>query len=254
MSHMSRVRNGIAATIAALALLGACSVAPPGVEIHDPYEDVNRQIHEFNRELDRNILRPLGQVTAEMPPELTQRVVSFSDNAALPGMVLNGVLQGDIEIAATNTMRFLINSTVGILGFFDPAGVIGLHEVKTDFGLTLARWGVPEGAFVELPFFGPSTERDAIGRVVNAIIDPLDQVGFPVQSEYERAAWVAEQVIERGSFGSTVDSILYESADSYAQTRLIYLQNRRFRVGQRSPGGNLQDDETIFFDVYEAIR
>ncbi|MCC5972855.1 MAG: VacJ family lipoprotein [Rubellimicrobium sp.] len=251
---MSRVRNGIAATIAALTLLGACSVAPPGTDIHDPYEDVNRQIHAFNRELDRNVLRPLGQVTAEMPPEITQRVVSFSDNAALPGMVLNGVLQGDIEIAATNAMRFLINSTVGVVGLFDPAGVIGLGEIKTDFGMTLARWGVPEGAFVELPFFGPSTERDAIGRVVNAIIDPLDQVGFPVQSAYERPAWVAEQVIERGSFGSTVDSILYESADSYAQTRLIYLQNRRFRVGQRASDDNLQDDETIFFDVYEAIR
>jgi phospholipid-binding lipoprotein MlaA len=251
-NHSSR--NGIAATVLALALLGGCSVAPPGTDIHDPYEPFNREVHAFNKDVDRAILRPLSQFTAEMPPELTVRVVNFSDNASLPGMVLNGVLQADIENVTTNSLRFLINSTVGVFGLFDPAGVIGLNEVKTDFGATLAKWGVPEGAYVELPFFGPSTERDAIGRVVNALIDPLDQVGAPVQRDYDRIAWVGEQVIERGAFGATVDSVLYDSADSYAQTRLIYLQNRRFNLGTGPGGGSLADDSDYYFDPYEDLR
>ncbi len=254
MSRSPLPRNGIVATVLFVAVLSGCSVAPPGTDIHDPYEAANREIHAFNKDLDRAIIRPLGQFAAELPTEVTRPVINFSDNAALPGMVLNGVLQADIENVTTNTMRFLINSTVGVFGLFDPAGMIGLNEVKTDFGATLAKWGVPEGAYVELPFFGPSTERDAIGRVVNALIDPLDQVGAPIQRDYDRAAWVGEQVIERGIYGSTVDSVLYDSADSYAQTRLIYLQNRRFNLGTGPGGGSLEDDSTYYFDPYEDLR
>jgi phospholipid-binding lipoprotein MlaA len=215
-----------------LMALTACSVAPADGSVNDPYEATNRRIHAFNKSVDSAILRPAGQVAAAAPVFITEPIVNFSDNVSLPGMVVNGILQGNPDGAITNTVRFLLNSTVGVLGLFDPAGAIGIDEVKTDFGETLEVWGVPEGAYLETPFLGPSTERDALGQVVDFIIDPLDRVGLPAQIDYGTVARVGEIVIERGKFGDTLDSVLYDSADSYAQARLIYLQNRRFELGE----------------------
>lgn len=236
------------ALLIVLPLLAAgCSAAPPGAEIHDPYEPLNRRVHALNKAVDQAVLRPLARGTASAPPGLTRPVVNFSDNAGLPGTVVNNVLQGDVDGAARNTLRFILNTTVGVLGLADPAGAIGLREVETDFGATLAAWGVPEGAYLELPGFGPSTERDAAGRVVDFVLDPLDRLdGIPREvQEYSFPAKVAEQVVERGDLGDTLDEILYESADSYAQARLIYLQNRRFELGQA------QAAEDYYFDPYE---
>jgi phospholipid-binding lipoprotein MlaA len=221
--------------LAALTVAG-CTPAPQGGGVNDPYEAMNRQIHEFNKDLDQALLRPAGQAAAQLPVEIRQPIINFSDNAGLPGAVVNNLLQADIGGATTNTLRFLINSTVGVFGLLDPAGAIGVAEVDTDFGETLAVWGVPEGAYLELPGLGPSTERDAAGRLVDFLIDPLDGLARDLEAtdvaRWSTPALVAEQVIERGLFGDTLDSILYESADSYAQTRLIYLQNRRFEVGE----------------------
>lgn len=224
-----------------------CTVAPPGTEINDPYEPFNRQVHAFNTTLDRTVLRPLSRSGEGAPEGFGQPVLNFSNNAGLPGTVVNNLLQGDIGGATTNTLRFVVNTTVGILGLADPAGTIGLREVETDFGATLATWGVPEGAYLELPGFGPSTERDAAGRVVDFVLDPLgrlDWVPREVQ-EYGLPAKVAEQVIERGQYGDTLDDVLYGSADSYAQARLIYLQNRRFELGEAAP------DEDRYINPYE---
>jgi phospholipid-binding lipoprotein MlaA len=225
-------------------LLAGCTAAPPGAEFNDPYEPVNRQIHDFNKQVDQALLRPAGQVAAQLPLEIRTPVSNFAGNVGLPGMVLNGLLQGDVGGAATNTMRFLINSTVGVFGLLDPAGAIGLAEEDTDFGETLAVWGVTEGAYLELPFLGPSTERDAAGRVVDLLINPLDRLGYPEVTQYATPARVAEQVIDRGTFGDTLDSILYDSADSYAQARLIFLQNRRFGLGEAA--------QSDYLDPYAA--
>ncbi len=236
-----------AALLIVLPILVGCSAAPPGGGLHDPYEGVNRRVHAFNRSVDQTVLRPLGRAVAEAPPGTYQPIVNVSDNAGLPGTVVNNLLQADIGGAATNTLRFVLNTTVGVLGFADPAGAIGLREVETDFGETLAVWGVPEGAYLELPGFGPSTERDAAGRVVDFVLDPLgrlDWVPREVQ-EYGLPAKVAEQVIERGQYGDTLDDVLYGSADSYAQARLIYLQNRRFELGEAAP------DEDRYINPYE---
>jgi phospholipid-binding lipoprotein MlaA len=240
--------------LALFAALSACSPAPIDGSLNDPYESVNRQIHDFNKDLDTALLRPAGQAAADLPDFVRLPVANFADNVGLPGAVLNGVLQLDIEGVTKNTLRFLINSTVGVLGLFDPAGAIGIDEEETDFGETLAVWGVPEGAYVELPVLGPSTERDAVGQIVDFIIDPLDQVGRPPMLDYGTASRVADIVITRGTFGDTLDSILYESADSYAQSRLFYLQNRRFELGQ-SGGDTVVDPYADgFVDPYEALE
>jgi len=219
---------------ASFALVGlvACSTGDPSADINDPYETANRQIHAFNKGVDRVALRPVAQVTRAIPREYTQPVTNFADNVGLPSAVANGILQADIGGAATNTMRFLINTTVGIGGLFDPAGAIGLTEEKTDFGETLAVWGVGEGAYIELPLLGPSNQRDAVGEVVDTFLDPLSSVGTGVQRSYGTGTRAADIVITRGALFETIDGVLYDSADSYAQTRLIGLQSRRFELGE----------------------
>lgn len=215
--------------------MAACAAPDTGAEFNDPFEVQNRSIHNFNKGLDRAVLRPAGQVVAVVPDEVTSRVSNFADNVGLPGMVANGLLQADIGGSATNTMRFLINTTVGIGGLFDPAGAIGLHEESTDFGETLAVWGFGEGAYVELPVLGPSTQRDAVGTLVDLVFDPLDYAGTEMQSDYGTSARIADLAIVRGAFMDTFDGVLYESADSYAQARSAYLQNRRFQLGEEPP-------------------
>lgn len=195
---------------------------------------MNRRVHDFNKSLDSALVRPGGQASVTLPEAVRTPVLNFADNVSLPGMVVNGVLQADVEGVVRNTLRFVINSTIGLGGFFDPAGAIGVEEKDTDFGQTLAIWGVPEGAYLELPLLGPSTERATAGIVVDLLFDPLAGVGTPNQLKYGLYARIAEQVIDRGRIGDTIDSVLYESADSYAQARLIYLQNRRFELGQEA--------------------
>ena len=227
--------------------VSACTATPDENGVFDPYEAVNRQVHGFNKFADTAVARPVGGLLAQLPPDATQPVINFADNVGLPGAALNGLLQLDIEGAVTNTMRFIINTTVGIGGLLDPAGHIGITEQTTDFGETLAVWGVPEGAYIELPLYGPSNERDALGRIVDFVIDPLDRVALQAQIDYGIYARVAGEIISRGRLGDTFDSVLYDSADSYIQTRLIYAQNRRFELGQS--GADAGDSD--FVDPFE---
>lgn len=220
----------IPVVLLSLALAG-CAAAPTGDLINDPYEASNRQVHEFNTGLDKAILRPASEVTRALPEVLTDRVVDFADNVALPGMVINGLLQGDLEGALSNTLRFVLNTTIGIGGLFDPADEAGLYEQSTDFGQTLAVWGAPDGAYLVLPFLGPSSQRDAMGLLVDFAFDPLQFLVPPEAQSLTPYAFVGKKVINRGRFGSTVDALLYESADPYAQARLLYLQSRRFDLG-----------------------
>jgi phospholipid-binding lipoprotein MlaA len=238
LSHSVLIKLRTACVLLAVITLSACAVQQPGTDFNDPFEETNRSIHAFNKGLDRALLRPAGQVSAALPVEITDPVANFATNVGLPSMVANGLLQGDIGGSATNTFRFLLNTTIGIGGLFDPAGAIGLMEETTDFGETLAVWGVPEGAYVELPVFGPSTQRDMVGLVVDLVFDPLDSVGTPPQVDYGPTARVAGTAITRGTFMDTFDGVLYESADSYAQARLAYLQNRRFQLGEEPPAGD----------------
>ncbi|NDV02868.1 MlaA family lipoprotein [Pseudoroseicyclus tamaricis] len=239
---------------AALLALAACTPAPPGTQVHDPYEARNRAVHAFNIKADTVALRPLGQAANAVVPEgIGAAIVTFSDNASLPGMALNGLLQGNIEDAAVNSGRFVFNTLFGFLGFGDPAAEIGLYERDTDFGETLAVWGAPEGAYLELPLLGPSTERDAAGELVDILLDPLEWVGSDAVEAYRRygtAAYVGEQIVERGQFMGTVDGLLYESADSYAQARLAYLQNRRFQLGPASGAGGGAAQADGFVDPF----
>ena len=217
--------------------------------IYDPYEKTNRQIHALNKGLDHTIVRPVAIVySAVVPDEIEDSVNNFSENLGMPGVAVNGVLQGDMRTAGLATSRFLINSVLGFGGLFDVATDFRIDEADTDFGETLHVWGVPEGAYVELPVFGPSTSRDRAGRIVDLIINPMNLVTATPERYYDTGTAVLSGLSDRGRYGDTVDQILYESADSYAQARLIYLQSRRFELGMTGASSTGSDP---YADPYE---
>lgn len=223
-------------------LLAACAGGGGDGAVDDPYEPMNRRVHAFNRGLDANLVKPLSagmsggdgaEKGAGVASHAVEAVGNFGENLALPGKAVNHLLQGKPAPAVRTTFRFLVNSSLGLAGFLDPAGKdFALPEEDTDFGQTLAVWGLGEGAYLELPLIGPSTERDAFGRLVDLVIDPTRQ--WLNRDEYliSLGTRVVSKAGERGRFSDTVDSILYESADSYAQTRLIWLQHRRHELGE----------------------
>lgn len=226
--------------------LAACAAPPPPAAIYDPDEAQNRDIHAFNRELDRNLLRPASSAYgAILPAPVKQGVTNFAENLDIPGDVVNNALQGRPHHALENTLRFTVNTVVGIGGLFDPASAIGLPGKETDFGETLHVWGAGEGAYVELPALGPSTERDAVGTIVDFAMNPVGRLLPKPESYWVTAANIGSKLGDRDRYSDTIDSILYDSADSYAQTRLLYLQNRRYELGQTTGG------EEAFLDPYE---
>lgn len=232
--------------IAGIAATSGCSVAPEGVTVHDPYEERNRAVHAFNKSLADSFggSDASDHSGPRIPPDIAVHVTNFADNVSLPGKIVNNALQGDVGGASTNTVRFLVNTLFGVVGIWDPADAIGLTEADTDFGQTLAVWGAPEGAYLELPFIGPSTERDVAGDVVDLFIDPLGRVLTDDQALVATVGTIAGRVVKIDQAGDVIGDVLNESADSYAQARLIYLQNRRFELGQ---------DDTDAVDPYDDL-
>ena len=244
MSNPSQIRRPFGMSLAAVVVftgLSACGPAPSQSGISDPNEAQNRAVHKFNVALDKNLLRPVAtKADTVVPDPVGIAIVNFADNLELPGIVVNNVLQLRLGKAIENTLRFAINTTIGIGGVFDPASAAGVNGDKTDFGETMHIWGVTEGNYFELPFFGPSTDRDALGKVVDVLLDPMKLV-LPKNSNLPLAAKVASKITDRGRYSETVDSVLYDSADSYAQARLLYLQNRRFDLGEVPSDESFED-------------
>jgi len=174
---------------------------------------------------------------------MATRISDFSANLGKPADIVNNLLQLRLIKASENTLRFGMNTIFGLGGFFDLATAAGMPENDTDFGETLHVWGVGEGAYLEVPFMGPSTTRDLAGSVIDLAIDPLNHLNR-TQVLGVAGIKLASKIGDRGRYSELVDSILYESADSYAQARLLYLQNRRHQLGQT-------EDEADFVDPYE---
>lgn len=230
--------------IALVAVLGvvACAKAPAGHsrdEAYDPYEESNRRVHEFNLAVDRNLYRPAGKGYSDfLADDVEDMIGRFAFNLSIPGAVVNNVLQGNMKGATEDTYRFFVNSTIGFFGLFDTASELNMPApTDADFGQTLHVWGVREGAYVELPFIGPSTERDTAGLIVDLFTNPLTYILDEPENYYGTIASASSGLSNRGRFSDTIDSILYESADSYAQARSLYIQNRRFELDGGSAGG-----------------
>lgn len=238
-------RTAILLTI--VTLLGACASSNDAVssgEVYDPYEKTNRGIHEFNRGVDRVIYRPVSNGYGRFfHPDVRLMVSNFADHLSLPADVVNNILQGDLKGAGNNSFRFVFNTFFGLAGIADPATAVHIPRRETDFGETFHVWGVKEGAYVELPLLGPSNGRDAVGTVLDFALDPVSILLQNPEAYAGPVATVADRMGDRYDLRRTIDSILYESADSYAQARILYLQNRRFELGDTG-------DET-YLDPYD---
>jgi phospholipid-binding lipoprotein MlaA len=230
-----------------IAALSGCANPEVAQGINDPFEEQNRANHAANVEFDKAILRPASEGYGNGIPEGVRNGISnFASNLSIPGAILNDLLQFHIEDAAHNTVRLLVNTTVGIGGIFDPATNSGLEARDSNFGETLHVWGFGEGAYAEHLLLGPSTTRDTIGGVVDLIIDPLSLIIPGPERFLAPAAAGASVVGSRYTYSETIDSVLYDSEDSYAQARLFYLENRRFKLG----GSSAASDEELY-DIYE---
>ena len=234
----------ISGLVALVFLLAACAQKPAPSGINDPDEANNRKMHAFNLALDETILKPLSSGYGGVPGPLKDGLTNFADNLDVPGDVVNNLVQGRPDYALENTLRFAVNTILGIGGLFDPASELGIMGKETDFGETLHVYGFGEGAYVELPLLGPSTERDVVGSIVDVGLNPVRLLLPSPESYVGTVAGLASRLGDRSQYSDTLDSILYQSADSYAQLRLLYLQNRRFELGQ-----TIGDDS--FLDPYE---
>ena len=224
------------------AVLAGCSPAVDPMTTRDPIEPFNRQVHAFNRGFDKMALRPVA-VSTKGNGEGAKRISDFSANLGKPADILNNLLQLRLVKASENTLRFGMNTIFGLGGLFDVATAAGMPANDTDFGETLHIWGFGEGTYLEVPFMGPSTTRDLAGTIVDVVIDPVNTLNRD-QVLGVAGVKLAAKVADRGRYSDFIDSVLYESADSYAQARLLYLQNRRHQLGQDA-------DDAGFVDPYE---
>lgn len=230
------------------AITSGCAGPQTASGINDPHEATNREIHKANLVLDRMLLDPASEVAGTVIPKpIRQGVSNFSENLSIPGTVVNDLLQLNIGDAAHNTMRFLFNTTLGLGGLINMSQEAGMEARPSDFGETLYVWGVREGAYVELPVFGPSTSRAVLGRAVDLFLDPFGYITSTPEKYIKPGTGVFSTVEDRYRYASTVESILYESADSYAQARLLYLENRRYNLGQAVE----TDDDEQYEGLYD---
>ena len=211
--------------------LVGCTGNPTKITIFDPYEDTNRKTHSFNKSLDKSLLRPASNTyVAIVPKPIVSGISNFSSNLELPVDILNGILQVDLNGVTENSGRFLINSTLGIFGVFDIASRLGIYGKRTSFDQTLYTYGVREGAYTEIPAFGPNTERSTVAIIMSFAINPYGGVFKGAQSAIPTGAKILDLMGKRYKYSDAIDGVLYQSDDSYAQSRQIYLERMRFNL------------------------
>ena len=212
-------------------LLTACATTPGGqlAAERDPWERTNRSIYNFNRSLDKAAVKPATKVYRAVVLKAAQRgITNFFNNVDEPFSFINAMLQGKVDQAFRTLGRFAINTTLGVGGLADHATDMGLPEEPEDFGQTLAVWGMKSGPYVMLPFFGPSTVRDAIGFGVERVGDPyriaLNEAHLDTLETI--GATGLELADTRSYVMDTADPLLEGSADEYATVKSAYLQYR----------------------------
>ena len=206
-------------------------------EIKDCFETVNRGIFAFNQAIDGLIFEPLAKGYLHLPSPIRTGTSNFVGNLSTLLTIPNNVLQGDLGIAGKNTLRFIVNSTVGIIGLFDPASAMGLNSYeKEDYGQTLGKWGVSEGCYVVLPVLGPSTARDAIGSLGNYFggdawynVTVRNDTRYFSDFDYY-ASKGAGGVDFRAKNFDDINNLEENSIDFYASVKSLYLQDRRLKI------------------------
>lgn len=206
----------------------------------DPWEGFNRSMFSLHEGIDEAIVEPVARgYRAVTPGFFRAGVRNVLRNLRGPVIFANDVLQFEVGRAGTTAGRFLINSTVGVAGIFDPATSMGLERHDEDFGQTLAVWGVDEGPYIFIPLMGPSTVRDSFGRVVDNAFDPLSYAEFDEADEARAIRTALSALSAREGVLETVDDIRRDSLDPYVTIRSSYFLLRESAI-QNGPA-DVQD-------------
>ncbi|MCG8671642.1 MAG: VacJ family lipoprotein [Pseudomonadales bacterium] len=209
----------------------------------DPLESINRITFEFNDFLDRYFLKPVAKGYRKVTPDFMEEGIgNFFDNLAEPLNIVSGLAQGKVSDAGSDSLRLLVNSTVGLFGFIDIGSRIGLEKHNEDFGQALGKWGVPSGPYLVLPIFGPSTVRDAFTRIPDSYLSPKREIDHT----RTRIEVYALDVIDTRAGLLETEKLL--AGDKYSFIRDAFLQNREFRVTD----GGINDDEEFFEDDFDV--
>lgn len=225
----------LVALCAVLAVAG-CAVAPPRTD--DPLQHFNRKVYAFNDTVDKLAIRPVavGYRKVTNPP-VRRSVSNFFSNLRMPITVANDLLQARPKQALEGSGRFLVNLTLGIGGIFDPATAMGIPDGDTDFGITLARWGVPEGDFLMLPLIGPTTMRDVWRLPVDSyFFDPLHYLTS--NHKFHHGVYYIPSVLYLVSLRAQAidaESFLESAYDPYAFLRDAYRQHRLYKLYDGNP-------------------
>ena len=237
---MTRYPHG-ALLLVLLVLTTGCATTAQQEPNPDPFEGVNRAVFTFNDNVDRWMLAPVARGYKAVMPTFARRGVSnfFANLYDLNGAV-NAALQGRFQRMAQNSGRFVINSTVGMLGFVDVATEMGVEAYRTDFGHTLALWGVKSGPYMMLPFFGPRTARSATGTAFDTVASLQWQLDTTTRN------WLfAVEVIDNRAALTTAEGLI--TGDRYIFIRDAYLQQREFFVN----GGIVEDTFSDFDEEFD---
>jgi len=207
--------------------LAACAAAAPGLafaqDASDPWEGLNRDLYSVHSAVDNAVLEPAARGYRAITPRPVRNVVlNFLRNLRGPVIFANDVLQGELDRAGVTAARFGVNTTVGVVGLFDPATSMGLERHDEDFGQTLAVWGVDSGPYIFVPVFGPTTLRDGAGRIVDVVFDPLTWLDGQNADEIRLGRTLIAGVAARELVLDTVDSIERDSVDPYVTIRSSY--------------------------------
>ncbi|HSQ02897.1 MAG TPA: VacJ family lipoprotein [Burkholderiales bacterium] len=237
---MGSLRTLFLGAVFALALLPGCATINTPTDARDPLEPINRAIYVFNDDVDHLLLKPAAEIYRMLlPPIVRTGVSNFFSNINDVLVALNNLLQGKIEKAASDAGRVVINSTIGVLGVFDVATGMGLEKHDEDFGQTLGYWGVGDGPFLVLPFFGPSNFRDVAGRLVDFQTDPITYVN---PSHDRNILWGVRIINRRSELLGTTEVLETAALDPYAFVRDAYLQRRRNLIYDGNPPPEPDDE------------
>ena len=219
-----------------LLLLTGCA-STPGQDPRDPFEPLNRRVFDFNERADSAVLAPLARGYRRVTPTPVRRGIGnvFANLADIGGAV-NAGLQGRGGQAISNGARFLINSTIGVLGLFDVASPLGISRYQADFGQTLAAWGVGQGPYLMLPLLGPRTVRSGVGSGVD----------FLMQQNWQSGGTLVPAVGAIDSRAALLGAESIVSGDRYLFVREAYLQRRAALQGAEKPDPDFAYRDTDF--------
>ena len=209
---------------------------------NDPFEEINREVWTFNEGVDNRIARPVAEFYDDVVPKSIQSsITNFFSNLGEIDNSINQLLQGKPVSAGNDFARFLVNTTFGFLGFFDVASIMGLDEHDEDFGQTLGVWGVPTGPYLMLPFYGPSSPRDLVGRPISGVLSGT----FSIEESDVRLSITALDALETRARLLDVESLIV--GDKYTFIKNSYLQYSEFEV---QDGEEIEDDFTDDMDDF----